>query len=118
MHARELSQHQHERDGVQPCAAPFFGRGRTAAAEVGNFLDLFERKAGFAVALAHPGTHFVLHELANGIANQFLVVAKRKIHAVDVREVRSMLTQVSSAWSASPADRGSSAAEIYSTTTR
>ena len=47
-----------------------------------SFLISSAGKAPFAVALPHRRPHFILHELADGIASQFLVVVERKIHRV------------------------------------
>ena len=54
------------------------------------------------VALPHARPHLGLHELTDSIANQFLLVSKRKIHRVvgrfaaafnTARRVRTMLTR-------------------------
>ena len=48
--------------------------------ELSQFLDFSGGESTFAISLFHRGPHFVLHELADGVANQFLMVVEGKIH--------------------------------------
>src|SRR5216683_7957920 len=93
MHARHFLQHQRIRNGIESRPAPLFRHQHPAAAHLAEFLDRFGRKFFRLLPFLHERAHLRLHELADGIANQFLVVAKRKIHQSIVRGVRTMLTQ-------------------------
>src|SRR4029077_20009897 len=90
--AGDFLDHQDVGDGVHAGATPLFGDEHAAAAEFGEFFDLSGGVAAFAVTLLHRGTNFVLHELANGVANQFLVVVERKIHRVVGRSTNDAIT--------------------------
>ena len=82
VHARDLFEHQHVGNSIEARAAPLFRDEHPATADLSQFLDLFSRKAPFAVALPHRRPHLIFHELPDGIASQFLVVVERKIHRV------------------------------------
>ena len=100
-HARDFFQHQRIRDSVESRPTPFFRHQHAAAAHFAEFLDGLGRKFLRLLPFFDERAHFRVHELADGIANQFLVVVKRKIHQSIVRvkcftlamkKVRMMLT--------------------------
>ena len=78
--AGHFFQHEDVGDGVQAGSAPGFGHHHAAAAQGREFTDFVGGKFFLAVALSYGRAHFGFHELADSIANQFLVVAERKIH--------------------------------------
>ena len=79
--ARDFFEHQHVGDGVEAGAAPFFGHEHAAAAEFGELFGFQRWRIDLRDLAVAPRAHFVLHELADGVANQFLVVVERKIHS-------------------------------------
>ena len=80
MHARHLFQHQHVRDRVQPRPAPLFRGQHAAAAHLAEFLDRFGGKFLLLFPVLDERAHLRLHELADGVADQSLVVVQREVH--------------------------------------
>src|SRR5258708_4040295 len=100
-HARYFLHDQCIGNRVEPRPAPLSGNQHSATAHLTELADRFRRKFFRLLHLLDERAHLRLHELADGIANQFLVVVKRKIHRVvgrfaaaikTARGVRTMLT--------------------------
>src|SRR5713101_6034452 len=92
-HTRNFFQHQHIRNGIESRPAPFFRHQHAAAAHLTQLFDGLRRKFLRLLHLLDERAHLRLHELADRIPYQFLVVAERKIHRVVVRAKRSALAR-------------------------
>src|SRR5205807_523052 len=71
--------------------APLLRREHSAAAHFAESLDSFRGKFFLFFPFLDERAHLRLHELADGVANQFLVVVKGKVHQSIVRGVRTMV---------------------------
>ena len=80
VNASDFFEHEDVGDGVETGAAPFFGHKHAAAAESAEFLDGVEGKVVGALPVFHVGADFAFHKLADGVANEELVVGEGEVH--------------------------------------
>ena len=101
VYARDFFHDQRMGNRVETGPAPFLWRRHSAAAHLTEFADGFCGEFFLLFPFFDEWAHFRLHELADGVANQLLLVAKGKVHqsvgrhaaaTSIVRGVRMMLT--------------------------
>ena len=73
-------EHQNVGDGVEAGTAPLFGHQHAATAEGAEFFDGVEGEVVGAFPVFDVRAHFGVHELANGVANEELVVGEGEVH--------------------------------------
>ena len=78
--ARDFFEHEDVGDGVQTGAAPFFRHEHAATAESAEFTDSIEGKVVGAFPIFDLGTDFGVHELADRVADQKLLIVEGKVH--------------------------------------
>src|SRR5207302_7920017 len=94
-HYREIistiTQHNTSRHRVLGRLASVIWRVHSAAAHFAESLDGFRGKFFLLFPFLDERAHLRLHELADGVANQFLVVLKGKVHQSIVRGLGTMV---------------------------
>lgn len=78
--AGDFFEHEDVGDGVEAGAAPLFGDEHAATAENAEFTDGVEGKVVGALPAFDVRADFGVHEVADGVADQQLIIGKRKIH--------------------------------------
>ena len=73
-------EHEDVRDHVEAGAAVGFGGEHTAAAEGTEFFDGLEGKVIGALPVLDVRADFVAHEVANGVADEELVIGEGEVH--------------------------------------
>ena len=76
----DFFEHEDVGDGVEAGAAPFFGHEHAAAAEGAEFLDGVEGKMVGALPVFDVRANFGVHEFADGVADEELVVGEGEVH--------------------------------------
>ena len=79
----DFFEHEDVGDGVESWATPFFGHEHAAATEGAEFLDGVEGEMVGALPVFDVRTDFGVHELADGVADEELVVGKGEVHFRD-----------------------------------
>ena len=64
----------------RPGAAPLFGHQHAATAQGAEFLDGVKGKVVGALPIFHMRANFGVHEVANGVADEELVVGEGEVH--------------------------------------
>ena len=80
MDLRHLFEHEDVGDRVEPGAAPFFRKQHAAAPERAEFLYRLARKVLGAFPVFDVRVDFGLHEFADGVADQKVMVGEGEIH--------------------------------------
>jgi hypothetical protein len=75
-------EHEDVRDGVEARAAVGFGGEHAAAAEGAEFLDGVEGEMIGALPVFDVRADFGAHEVANGVADEELVVGEGEVHGL------------------------------------
>ena len=75
-------EHEDVGESVESGAAPLFGEEHAAAAEGAELFDGVERKVIRAFPLFDVGANFGLHEFADGVADEEVVVGEGEVHLV------------------------------------
>ena len=78
--AGDFFEHENVGEGVQARASPFFGHQHAAAAESAEFLDDVEGEMVGAFPVFDVRTDFRVHEFADGVADEELVVGEGEVH--------------------------------------
>jgi hypothetical protein len=73
-------EHEDVRDGVEARAAVGFGGEHAATAQGAEFLDGVEGEMIGALPVFDARADFGAHEVANGVADEELVVGEREVH--------------------------------------
>lgn len=84
MNASHFLEHEDVGDGIESGTAPFFGHEHAATSESAKFLDGVEGKVVGALPVFHVRADFGLHELADRIADEELVVGEGEVHGETV----------------------------------
>ena len=80
MDAGDFFEHEDVGDGIETGAAPFFWHEHAAAAESTEFLDGFEGKVVGALPIFDVRADLGVHEVADGVADEELVVREGEVH--------------------------------------
>jgi hypothetical protein len=80
MDAGNFFEHEDVGDGVEAGAAPFFGEKHAAAAECAEFVDGVERKVVGAFPVFDVGADFGVHEVADSVADEEVVIGEGEVH--------------------------------------
>ena len=78
--AGNFLEHKDVGDAVEGGAAPLFGHEHAAAAKGPEFLDSVERKVVGALPVFDVRADFGGHEVADGVADEELVVGEGEVH--------------------------------------
>jgi hypothetical protein len=80
VHFGNFLKHEDVGDSVQAGATPFFGHEHAATAEGAEFLDDVEREMIGALPVFDVRADFGVHEGADGVPNEELVIGEGEIH--------------------------------------
>ena len=78
----DFFKHEDVGDRVESGAPPFFRHQHATATERAEFLDGVQGKVVVALPVFDVRVNFGVHELANGIADEEMVVGKGEVHGV------------------------------------